>query len=805
MKRIIKNIGLFFLLSLIVSAPVFSQSEKITDIIAPLKLIAGRTDTVLISDLFYSKDYKLTLMDDKNISVRYDEKLRRLIVTPNAEFEGFTTLSFHNQNSEYPSGRVNSIPVYVNKIGLHKFSLKSEKNYKSIFLFGSFNNWNRGEFPMTDIEGNGVYTVSIPLEAGRYEYKFFADGEEIVDPANGNTVPNGIGGINSVLTIPDSHSEKIFLHKKEIIHGKSKTEFQFYIQTGGKEKIGLNNVTVFLDNYKLPDSYLSTDKNLIAVSVPDSELLKAGMLRAIVSINGSNSNLQMVPLMNGKPAGNDSFTWYDGIIYSLMIDRFYDGDEKNNSPVINDSVSLKANYMGGDFAGVKRKIEEGYFDSLGINTLWISPVNDNPDSAFREYPAPHRWYTGYHGYWPVSEDKVEEKFGTFADLKNLIAASHKHGIKVLLDFVSHHVHVDHPYFKEHRDWFGKLELPDGRLNLRLWDEHRLTTWFEPYLPSFDFINSNEATNVMSENAVWWLEQTGADGFRHDAVKHVPNKFWRTLTRTLKEKVEIPQAKNVYQIGETFGNYDLVSSYVNNGQLSSQFNFELYNTAQAVFIDPKRSFSDLDAEMAKTLDVYGPLHLMGNIMDSHDKNRFMAYADGAIDLSQWSAIEEGWNDPPEVRNPYSYKKAELYLAYMLTVPGLPVIYYGSEFGMTGLSDPDNRRMMRFGDRLSIHEKEMLQTVSKIVKIRSGHSALRYGDFLTLRADDSIFAYVRSDFNERILVVLNKSDENREVGITLPEFYSVKSAVNLTDNNSIKCDNGKVNIELNPRGWVFLKLN
>ena len=72
-------------------------------------------------------------------------------------------------------------------------------------------------------------------------------------------------------------------------------------------------------------------------------------------------------------------------------------------------------------------------------------------------------------------------------------------------------------------------------------------------------------------------------------------------------------------------------------------------------------------------------------------------------SEWSAIEQGWNNPPMVDNPESYKKLTLYMAFMNTIPGLPVIYYGSEFGMSGASDPDNRRMMRFDDDLTRKRK------------------------------------------------------------------------------------------------------
>jgi cyclomaltodextrinase len=790
------KIFLFFFL-LVTALP--AQQKPITDIIPPVKLVAGKTDTVLASDLFYLDKYNFVLISNKDVNTTYNKNNFNLIFKADSGFEGITTVDFKYNNKIY------SIPVYCKKINKYRFSFKPDKKYKFISLFGSFNNWNRQELPMMDFNNNGIYKISIPLEPGRYEYKFYADGDEILDPQNKDVVANDIGGHNSVIIIPNPHNEKIFLQKAVYKKGNSESGFQFYLESEKPIKFNKSNLIILLDNFKVTGDYIYIDGSKIKITIPQQKLSSSKMLRIVVTVNGLNSNMQMIPLSKEVPENDKSkFSWYDGIIYSLMIDRFNDGIKNNDSPIVHDSLFPKANYMGGDFVGVTQKIREGYFDSLGINTIWISPVNDNPDSAFRESPPPHRWYTGYHGYWPISPDKVEERFGTFSDLTSLISTAHKHKIKVLLDFVSHHVHRDHPYFIEHRDWFGKLRLPDGRLNLRLWDEERLTTWFEPYLPSFDYVHSDKAVDVMSNNAIWWLEKTRADGFRHDAVKHVPNKFWRTLTRKLKKEIEQKTGMHVYQIGETFGNYDLVSSYVNNGQLSAQFNFELYNTAQAVFIDTNRSFKDLNLEMKKTLDVYGPLHLMGNIMDSHDKNRYMAYTDGDLDLSQWSASEIGWNNPPHVDHPSSYEKAELYYAYMFSIPGIPVVYYGSEFGMTGASDPDNRRMMRFGNDLNEYEKKMLGVVSKIIKLRVNHSALRYGDFYSLKADDTIFAFCRSDFYERIIVVLNKSGEMQTVELTLPEIYQTQNVISLVDNKIYNVVENKIKLRLSPWGWMMLKL-
>ena len=86
--------------------------------------------------------------------------------------------------------------------------------------------------------------------------------------------------------------------------------------------------------------------------------------------------------------------------------------------------------------------------------------------------------------------------------------------------------------------------------------------------------------------------------RHDAVKHVPNEFWRLLTKKLKKEIAIPHNKEVYQIGESFGGIDMIASYVNNGQLSAQFNFNLYDVAVPTFLDEKASFKLLGLPDAK---------------------------------------------------------------------------------------------------------------------------------------------------------------------------------------------------------------
>jgi glycosidase len=142
--------------------------------------------------------------------------------------------------------------------------------------------------------------------------------------------------------------------------------------------------------------------------------------------------------------------------------------------------------------------------------------------------------------------------------------------------------------------------------------------------------------------------------------------------------------------------------------------------------------------------------------------------------------------------------------MFSIPGLPVIYYGSEFGMTGASDPDNRRMMKFGNELSEDEKEMLKNVRSISNLRLENSALRYGDFYTLYADENIYAYIRSDVNQRVVVILNKSENQQKVDLSLPEFYDIQMLKDLFSGQTYSVERNNVSVIMDGISYKYLVL-
>jgi glycosidase len=143
--------------------------------------------------------------------------------------------------------------------------------------------------------------------------------------------------------------------------------------------------------------------------------------------------------------------------------------------------------------------------------------------------------------------------------------------------------------------------------------------------------------------------------------------------------------------------------------------------------------------------------------------------------------------------------------MFTIPGLPVVYYGSEFGMTGADDPDNRRMMRFDEQLDPRERDMLEQTRAIAHLRNSHSALRYGDFLTLKADESVYSFLRADFRERLLIVLNKNESVQSVDLKIPRAVPCHSVTDLKSGEVFTVNDGSVRITVEGIGWRVLRVN
>jgi len=649
----------------------------------------------------------------------------------------------------------------------HKITLSKKYNtYKTIQIAGEFNGWNPSLSNFIFI--NGQWIKVLYLEPGNYQYQIVADGKWMLDVTNPDSVDNNIGGYNSLLKI----SEPQLNIRKPNLFSLRYSDDKIYCFSSTK----FDSIFVLWQNQRIYGSLLKMNVDTLCITIPlEAKNYERTYIRVFSCNQAGCSNDLLIPLKFGKVVAEaNELKRTDKnaqTLYFLMVDRFFDGNRNNNKPINDPELAPIANYMGGDFVGITKKINEGYFDSLGINTLWLSPVNLNPDKAYAEFPEPHRKFSGYHGYWPISSTKVDYRFGTEQEFKNLINTAHQKNMNIILDYVANHVHVLHPLYKSHPDWFTSMVLPDGRKNVRLFDEQRYTTWFDTFLPTLDFSRS-EVVEYMTDSALYWIKTYNLDGFRHDATKHIPENYWRRLTQKIKTQVIYPFNQSFYQIGETYGSRELIGSYVNTGELDAQFDFNLFFDMRSVFLNPNESFDNLKRSINASLEYYGYHHLMGNITGNHDMARFITYASHAIS-NQEDEKEAGWKRTIEVKDTVGYKKLSLLTTLVATLPGIPIIYYGDEIGMPGAGDPDNRRMMKFNG-LTGWELKTKQIAQNLMKLRRSNMALIYGDYFELpfvnesgKQIKDVFVFARMYFDKIAIVVLNKSSFVQQIYFKIPE--------------------------------------
>ncbi len=481
----------------------------------------------------------------------------------------------------------------------------------------------------------------------------------------------------------------------------------------------------------------------------------------------------LIPLQDGKVVTDiRQLNRHDDnaqVLYSVLIDRFNNGNTANdwkiNSPEVLDIVD----YQGGDLAGITQKIEEGFFDNLGITTLWISPITQNPWTAWGYYPFkngnkydrlkggeaerhPYTKYSGYHGYWPILGTVIDKRLGTPDELNTLLSTAHAHKMNVILDYVANHMHIEAPTYKEHPDWHTDSILPDGRRNFELWDEARLTTWFDVHIPTLD-LEREEVYQAMTDTALYWLENYDFDGFRHDACKHIPECYWRTLGAKMAER--FPN-RHIWMIGETYGSPELINTYVKTGMLNAQFDFNIYYTVMHALMGDQ-PMSDIDRIVRESLSVYGSHHTMGNISGNHDQARFASIAGGAIRFDE-DAKEAGWTREVGIGNAeQAYRLALLQEMINFTIPGVPCIYQGDEYAEVGGNDPDNRHPMKFNG-LNEEQQHFKAQVTELAHLRRHTLPLIYGDYIPVAADENSVEFERIYMNHIAHIKIDRNEES-----------------------------------------------
>jgi alpha-amylase len=435
--------------------------------------------------------------------------------------------------------------------------------------------------------------------------------------------------------------------------------------------------------------------------------------------------------------------------YEIFVRSFYDSD--------GDGV--------GDLRGVTQKLDyindgnPNSTKSLGARCIWLMPIDDSPS---------------YHGYDVRSYYRVNRDYGTTDDFRHLVAAAHKRGIKVLVDLVLNHASSEHPYFKEalrdtaspHRNWFRFSKTkPDqkGPWGQQVWhkspvrDEYYYGV-FTAEMPDLNYENPavrQEASNV----ANFWLTTMGVDGFRLDAVPYLVeegNKLDHTAAThaVLRQfAADVRRIKpDAYTIGEVWDSIGTQLAYYPD-QLDAYFTFE----ASDAILGAVRNGS-AKGLLAPLLRMQGklPAYRYSPFLRNHDQTRTM------------TALG---NDMP---------RAKLAAELLLTLPGLPYVYYGEEIGMTGdKPDPRLRTPMQWTGgtaagftrglvweplqadsataNVAVQDADkasLLNLYRRLIHLRSTNSALGAGTLIPLEtSSDAAAAWVRRDGSRMVLVIAN----------------------------------------------------
>lgn len=453
------------------------------------------------------------------------------------------------------------------------------------------------------------------------------------------------------------------------------------------------------------------------------------------------------PLM-GCAKKNNGFSEKD-LIYFILTDRFNDGNKENNFDV-DKNDPLKRH--GGDLRGIIDKLD--YIKDLGATAIWITPVMKNEKD-------------GYHGYWIEDFYQVDPHLGTMDDMKELVSKSQEKGIKVILDYVVNHTGYKSPWLTDdkHKDWFNE------KRNIVNWsNQEEVENGWLAGLPDLN-LNKKEVKDYFLENALWWIEQTGIDGMRLDTVKHVPISFWTEFVSTIKKKYP-----DFYFLGEVWSDdINYIKKYSETG-IDGMTNYSMFKGITRSFYKYgttnhiKNAIKD-DSKLIRP-------ELNGIFIDNHDNKRFISrhfeYGDAYL------------------------KQA---LTFTMTYPAIPVIYYGTEIGMEGYDDPDNRHDMPWGE-IELGSSNILDFYKKLVELRDT-KAMKNGEFKLLESDNNSLAYIRDAKGDFVVVIINTKDSEKTLNLNIQGKTGKLKSVFSNETYEIK--NGTLNIKLKPLDIVILKSN
>lgn len=464
----------------------------------------------------------------------------------------------------------------------------------------------------------------------------------------------------------------------------------------------------------------------------------------------------LIPLAAQEdPAATEGpFWWNERVFYQIFVRSFYDSDGDGVGDIR--GMIEKLDYLNDGNPTTK--------DDLGVTGVWLMPISPSPSQ---------------HGYDATDYLGINPDYGTLEDFREFVAEAHRRGIAVIVDLVINHTSNQHPWFlasaagdpayAEYYIWQDEnpgFRGPDMQTVWHIKDGRYYYGLFGGTQPDLNFTNP-AVTAEMVEVARFWLEDVGIDGFRVDAVKYIVEEG-RALENTSSTHAwleafhaAVREIKpDALLAGEIWDSTPLVASYVG-GEVDIAFDFDLAAglVRSASFGLPNTLLRALDP----VLRAYPPGQF-ATFVANHDQDRFISQANGSVEAARRSAYT------------------------LLTLPGVPFIYYGEEIGMSGrrtLPDTDNERRspMQWDDStnggftdgqpwfrvnteypvVNVAAQDgdpdsVLAAYRTLIQLRAVSPALQYGETIVFEsADNRVLAFARHTDDQTLLVLINMDDQ------------------------------------------------
>lgn len=406
------------------------------------------------------------------------------------------------------------------------------------------------------------------------------------------------------------------------------------------------------------------------------------------------------------PLGPARADWKNEVIYFVMIDRFADGTRHNNAGT--DPADPLA-FHGGDLAGITARLD--HLSDLGATALWITPVVEQAP------PEDHKGadFHGHHGYWAEDFLKIEPRYGTEADLRELVEEAHKRGIKVLLDVVYNHVGRNARWVRERPEWLRLGQACGGT------EETRCIAG----LP--DLRTEREDVRAYLFDAHMGLaERVGLDGFRLDTYKHIPDEFWTEHREAVHKRL----GEEFFLLGEIWdGDKYMARRPFKADAVDGIFDFSFRDRTLKLLngVDTPQRYSRYFRSRHKTADG----HVLAPFLSSHDYPMLLASLGGDKD------------------------KYRIALALLMFAEGPPVLTWGEERGRMGGVWPGNREFMDWDGG----DLDLQAYVTGLIKLRAERPAMRAGEVEVLHAQNKLLVLKRQD----TILVVNLSNGRQEVSL------------------------------------------